>query len=279
MPYRRIEYSGAIYHVTQRGNNREAVLSLDEDKTNLLDLLGRYKNRLDFNIFGYVLMDNHYHLLIKVGNTPLNKIMHRINHQYSMNYNRKSNRTGHVFGGRYKAGLIQDEKYLFAVLRYVHWNPLRAGICSQVYDYRWSSDRAYRNNEDGLTDIGFILDTFSSERLKAVETYKRLMQTEEDTDYEKLGLIGDDDFKEAQLTEQDENKATVGTQRQSLEEIIAETGANDDDLDLIKSGSRKRHLRKYKVDYVIKAVSAGYTYKEIGNYINVSGAAIFRLIN
>ncbi len=142
----RIEYDGAVYHVIQRSSNREMIFGKVSDKECFIDLLAGYKKKLGFRLFGYVLMDNHYHLLLQTGAIPLSKIMQRINFRYSKFFNQKYNRHGHVFGGRYKAGLVQDESYLFAILRYIHQNPVQAGICKQVNDYKWSSDPAYRKN-------------------------------------------------------------------------------------------------------------------------------------
>ncbi|MDY6827304.1 MAG: transposase [Bacillota bacterium] len=150
---RRIEYSGAIYHVTQRGNNHESIFKDVIDKNYYLKLLRLYKEKCDFKLLGYSIMDNHYHLLLKTEATPLNKIMHRIGTKYSRYYNMKNERTGHVFSDRYTAGLIQDEKYLFSALRYIHWNAVRAGICATVSEYPWSSDHAYRSNDRKMVSI------------------------------------------------------------------------------------------------------------------------------
>ena len=184
----RIEYDGSVYHVIQRSSNREMIFGKVSDKEYFIDLLAGYKKKLGYRLFGYVLMDNHYHLLLQTGAIPLSKIMQRINFRYSKFYNQKYNRHGHVFGGRYKAGLVQDdESYLFAILRYIHQNPVQAGICKQINDYKWSSDPAYRANEEGLTDISFILNTLSDNRMNAIEKYKRLIgeEVQNDFDYEK----------------------------------------------------------------------------------------------
>jgi putative transposase len=97
----RIEYDGAVYHVIQRSSNREMIFGKAKDKEYFIDLLAGYKKILGFRLFGYVLMDNHFHLLLQTGAITLNKIMQRINFHYSKFYNQKCNRHGHVFGGRY----------------------------------------------------------------------------------------------------------------------------------------------------------------------------------
>lgn len=134
----RVEYAGAIYHVIQRGNNREYIFDTDEDKLFLLKEIERRKASAGFKIYGYVMMGNHYHLILQMGDEPLSNLMHLINSSYGRYYNRKRAHTGHVFEGRYKAIPIQSEQYLLAVIRYVHRNPVLAGICRQVNQYKWS---------------------------------------------------------------------------------------------------------------------------------------------
>lgn len=269
----RIEYKGAFYHVTQRGNNREKILKKDTEKVLLLQKLEEFAEMLDFSLFGYVVMDNHYHLLLQANEDPLSKIMHRLNNYYSRSYNTAYNRSGHVFGGRYKASLIQDESYLFAVLRYIHWNPVKAGICSSPADYSWSSDRLYRKNNRGWVNIDFLLNILHSDRKRALKEYIKLMQINDEGDYEKDSIIGDKAF----ISSIKQKKEQV--QRKELDEILWETGISDIDFKLIKKGSRKRHLAFYKTAYVQEALKHQYTYKEIGENIGISDAAVYKLVN
>jgi putative transposase len=277
----RIEYDGAVYHVIQRSSNREMIFGKVSDKEYFIDLLAGYKKKLGYRLFGYVLMDNHYHLLLQTGAIPLSKIMQRINFRYSKFFNQKYNRHGHVFGGRYKAGLVQDESYLFAILRYIHQNPVQAGICKQVYDYKWSSDPAYRANEERLTDISFILDTLSNNRMNAVEKYKKLIgeEVQNDFDYENHKLIGDEDFRESKRKEIAYENNNLGRERNILADLLQLSGASKDEQNLILSGSRKRSLQDYKRKFALEARAEGYTFKEIGAYINISDAAVNKLIS
>ncbi|MEW6183308.1 MAG: transposase, partial [Bacillota bacterium] len=108
----RIEYEDAVYHVIQRGNNREHIFEKDHDKQYIVKQIEQSKRGLGFRLFGYVVMGNHYHLLLQTQQKPLNNIMHRINGNYGRYYNLKYRRSGHVFQGRYKAILVQDERYV-----------------------------------------------------------------------------------------------------------------------------------------------------------------------
>lgn len=99
---------------------------------------------MNYSIFGYVLMDNHYHILIQTMDKKLQEIMHQINNKYSKYFNCKYKRVGHVFQGRYESIIVQDERYLLGVIRYIHQNPTKANICHTVDEYKWSSDVFYR---------------------------------------------------------------------------------------------------------------------------------------
>jgi len=136
----RIEFDGAVYHVIQRGNNKEYIFKKAEHKKYFLSKLSEIKNLLDFEIYGFVLMDNHYHFIIKCHESSISNIMHRINSNFGKYYNISYRRSGHVFQDRYKGLLVKDDKYLLSLLRYVHQNPVKANMCKNVCDYKWSSD-------------------------------------------------------------------------------------------------------------------------------------------
>jgi putative transposase len=275
----RVEYDGALYHVIQRSNNREKIFGSDSDKKRLIDLTAGCISKLGFRLFGYAIMDNHYHLLLQTGSMPLNKVMHRVNYLYSMYYNRSNDRHGHVFGGRYKAALIHDESYLFAVLRYIHQNPVRAGICSSVSDYAWSSDRAYRANDSSFVHIDFILNTFSQNRPSAIKTYSQMMGEEVVGEFEKTSIYGDQEFIKSHDTEMITENSNLGVKRRSLEEILSGIGASAEEIELIRSGSRKRSLRVNKRAFALKAAGDGYTQQQIGDFISISDAAVNKLIS
>lgn len=279
MRRQRIEYDGAMYHVIQRSNNREKIFGSDTDKQHLFDLLSGQRQKMSFRFLGYAIMDNHYHLLLQTGSNFLSKVMHRVNYLYSRYYNRSNKRQGHVFGGRYKAGLVQDENYLFAILRYIHQNPVRAGICNQVADYSWSSDSAYRQNDSSMVHINFILNTLSANRESAIKIYQQMMGEEESIDYEKIFIIGDDEFVKSNTSEIMAENSNLGVQRNSLEVILNICGASSKEIDSILSGSRKRNLTVYKRRLTLKAIEEGYTQKQIGEFIKISDAAVNKLIS
>ena len=154
----REEYKGGIYHVIARGNNKEYIFKESIDKGYFIKQLKECSIAMGYRVYGYVLMDNHYHIIIQTLDKKLQEIMHQINNKYSKYFNGKYKRVGHVFQGRYKAVLVQDERYMLKLLRYVHQNPVRAGICKLVGDYKWSSDIYYRKNINSFVSTRVIFE-------------------------------------------------------------------------------------------------------------------------
>lgn len=272
----RIEYYGAIYHIIQRGNNKAFIFQEDEEKIQLLKIMGEAREIFDFYLLAYAIMDNHYHFVIKSHNIPISKIMHRINTRYAKYYNWRRERTGSPFEGRYRSLLVQNEAYLLRLVKYIHNNPTQAGICASMEEYKWSSDVFYRMNLDNLVNIDELLESFSEDRLHAITKYKELMDEPEE-DYKTLRkifeeeeIIGDEEFKKA--TNEDESKRTI-----PLDNILRSVCAAKVDYELIKEGSRKRYLTKYKQEYAMEALKHGYSTGEIAKHINITGGAIRRL--
>jgi len=137
---RRIHYPGLIYHVINRGNNRQMIFFEDADYQLYLNLLYRYKKKYQFKLFCYCLMANHIHLLIKVGEKGnISQIMQAITNAHTRHYHFKYHTSGHVWQGRFKSPIIGDDQYLLTVMQYIEQNPIRAGMVRQSSDYRWSS--------------------------------------------------------------------------------------------------------------------------------------------
>ena len=139
----RIEYEGAIYHVLSRGNERKRIFSDDKDRQYFLNLLEEYSKRFDIETHAYVLMDNHYHLLVKTRRPNLSKSMQWLGVTYTRRFNIRHKRSGHLFQGRYKSILIENDSYLMSLSCYIHRNPLRARTVKRLADYKWSSYPTY----------------------------------------------------------------------------------------------------------------------------------------
>ncbi len=269
---RREEYKGGIYYVIARGNNKEYIFKEDIDKEYYIEQIKETVEGMGYRIYGFVLMDNHYHIIIQTMDRKLQEVMHQINNKYSKYYNSKYKRVGHVFQGRYKAILVQDERYLVELLRYVHQNPVEAHICKTVEEYKWSSDIFYRKNLNGFLSTNVILDMLNKDREEAIKKYRELMLEKVEADYEQVKVIGDEAY---QLMCSSKKKII---ERKRLDEILIDTGISTEDYQLVKEGSRKRSLTSYKVEYARAALALKYTNKEIGNSIKTTESAIKELI-
>ena len=157
----RIEFPGAIYHVTSRGNAHQAIVEDDADRFEFFAVLTGVLERYGWLCHAYCLMDNHYHLMVETPDGNLARGMARLNGLYTQRFNRRHQRIGHLFQGRYKAILVERESYLLELCRYLVLNPVRAGLVRRAAAYRWSSYRATAGDEPAPTArAGHPLDGF-----------------------------------------------------------------------------------------------------------------------
>jgi len=139
----RIEYEGAFYHVTSRGNERRRIFLAKSDYNQFKRYLKGAQEKYGYHLHSYVLMSNHYHLIIETPERNLSKLMQYINGSYTNFFNRRTGRSGHLFQGRYKAILVDVDSYLLQLSRYIHLNPVRAGIVEQPQGYPHSSYKSF----------------------------------------------------------------------------------------------------------------------------------------
>jgi REP element-mobilizing transposase RayT len=162
----RIEYEGALYHLLSRGNEGNNIFVDGDDRQSFLDTIEEMTQRFEIDVFAYVLMNNHYHLLIRTCRANLKKAMHWFGTTYTQRFNRRHFRSGHLFQGRYKSIIVQNEAYLLQLSYYIHRNPLRAGIVKRLADYRWSSYKvyAYERKTPKWLSTDLILSQFQGEQ-------------------------------------------------------------------------------------------------------------------
>jgi REP element-mobilizing transposase RayT len=168
--------STGIYHVMLRGINRQLIFADEEDYGKYMQTLADVKVNSGYSLYSYCLMGNHIHLLIEEGKEKLEQIFKRIGSRYVYWYNWKYNRSGHLFQDRYKSEPVENDAYLLSVLRYIHQNPKKAGICSSIETYKWSSHKEYIN-KTGIVDYGYVLSIIGE------ENYTSLMNEESDENY------------------------------------------------------------------------------------------------
>jgi len=168
----RIEYEGAVYHVTARGNEKRKVFFSRKDYGKFKEYLANAIEKFGFILHGYVLMTNHYHLIIETPEKNLSKIMHYINSSYTTYTNIKRKRHGHLFQGRFKAIVVDKDSYLLELSRYLHLNPVRANMAAKPEDYPYSSYGNFAAAAgDKLVTTRTILEMLSSNPDMAREKY------------------------------------------------------------------------------------------------------------
>jgi len=248
----RIEYDGAFYHIIVRGNQRQMIFKDPSDFEKYLQIISSYKQRHHFRLYSYVLMSNHLHLLIETQVVPLSKTLQGINQSYTMFFNRKYHTVGHLFQGRYKAILCDRERYLLALLKYIHHNPVRAKLSETPSRYRWSSDRAYRSGRggDGPVESETVLRLYSENRSRARQKYMDFMDdgvtVKKQEVYATIDqrLLGDDWFVD-RIAE--EPCGSVKKERRKREYTLAQLAgavaqAGEIGLDDLRGNGRQREI-------------------------------------
>ena len=174
----RIEYEGAVYHVTSRGNAGQAIFADDEDRSEFLEILGDAVERFAWACHAYCLMSNHYHLLLETPHANLSSGMRHLNSVYTQRFNRRHRRAGHVLQGRFKSILVEKESHLLELARYVVLNPVRAKMVKSVRHWPWSSYRATAGQEDPLPLLTteWILSQFSRDSKEARTQYRKFVR-------------------------------------------------------------------------------------------------------
>jgi putative transposase len=199
----RLEFAGAVYHVIARGNEQRDVFRNDSDRELYLQRLAHYRDRFRFRLYAYCLMSNHVHLALETGPVYLSRIVLALHGSYAQAFNQRHERVGHLFQGRYKAFLVQKTSYLLALLRYIHQNPVKAGLVSEPQHYRWSSDRFYRGTPaPGWLDARGLLQLLGADPGRAARRYRTFMSSHRSEAYENLSAVahvvkGDEQFAQS----------------------------------------------------------------------------------
>ncbi len=207
---KRLYYPGACYHVILRGNAGHDIIFDEQDRSRFFFLLQEGIEKFEHRIHAYCLMTNHVHLVIQVGRVSLSRILQNVSFRYTRFINHRKKQTGHLFQGRYKALLLDANSYLLELVRYIHNNPVRAGIVKTPDEYPWSSHTAYLGNLSipWLT-TDWVLSQFSGKKKRAIELYRQFVLKGMDEDHRKEfyqgnvegQILGDDGFAQKAFTE------------------------------------------------------------------------------
>ena len=174
----RIEYPGALYHVTSRGDRQEAIFDDDQDRTAFLDILGHVISRYRWRCHAYCLMGNHHHLMIETPEPNLTKGMRQLNGVFTQWSNRRHKRTGHLFQGRYKAIVVDRDSYFLELARYIVLNPVRAAMAKHPRDWVWSSYSALIGKAAAAAWLAIdeLLAQFGKRRTSARRKYQQFIE-------------------------------------------------------------------------------------------------------
>ncbi len=196
----------SIYHVMVRGNERRSIFKDQEDRMRFIDTLQIKFKASGAKLFAYCLMDNHVHLLISEGKEDVAKIMKRINVSYAMYFNKKYKRIGHLFQDRFKSEVIEDESHLLEAVRYIHNNPVKAGIAKKASDYQWSSYNLYNADSEAIIDKETVLNMFSENVEKSVLLFEKFSVKDSDMEFIEYD---ERDAEERQLEKEEEAKEII----------------------------------------------------------------------
>jgi REP element-mobilizing transposase RayT len=174
----RLEFAGALYHVTSRGDRRALIYLDDTDRAFWMEALAETCTRFHFVVHSFCQMGNHFHLLLETKEANLSQGMRQLNGMYSQYFNRRHDMVGHVFQGRYKAILVQKESYLLELARYIVLNPVRANIVARPEDWPWSSYRLMTGTAQppSWLNTQWILEKLNAAQTDAIATYREFVQ-------------------------------------------------------------------------------------------------------
>ncbi|MES9858337.1 MAG: transposase [Sedimenticola sp.] len=267
----RIEFSGALYHVTSRGDGQEAIYLDDGDRGLFMEVLGEACEQYNWVAHSWCQMTNHYHLLIETPDGNLSKGMRHLNGVYTQHFNRKHQRVGHIFQGRFKAILVEREIYLLELARYIVLNPVRAGMVTGAEHWPWSSYRQTAGLEVSPTwfDSHWLLSLFTKRRSLAVRRYMEFVANgvQEASPWGGLKhqvFLGSDAFVK---------KLQKKVARQNLSEVtkVRRRGKPKSLESYNRAATRNRAM-------FLAYRSGGYTLKDIADYHGVHCSTVSRVV-
>ena len=276
----RIEYPGALYHVTSRGNGRGTIFLSDPDRNKFLAILADTVQKYNWRCHAYCLLDNHYHLLIETLDPNLSLGMRQLNGVYTQAFNVAHQRVGHVFQGRYKAIIVEKDSHLLELCRYVVLNPVRAAMVSRPEEWQWSSYTSTAFADDTLPEYlttDWILGQFSKNRATARQRYRKFVadgMMRQDQPWQKLVgqiFMGSEEF----IT----RIQTLVDDKQELKEIPrSQRYPGRPALDQLFSANPDGD-KPFRNERIVKAhLAYGYTLKEIGDYLGIHYTTVSKVV-
>jgi len=281
----RIEYPGAFYHVTSRGNERRTLFQSNRDREKFLSYLESTHERYGAVIHVYCLMGNHYHLLLETPRGNLSKILHYVNGAYTTYFNIKRSRSGHLFQGRFKGILVDRDEYCKELSRYVHLNPVRAGMVKTPLEYPWSSYRYFvgRDKKPEWLTTDFILGDFGGEGGRGFKKYREYVERQENKEFDNpfknviaSTLLGSREFIDRIKLEYLEKKEIDRRDLPALKKILIGPSLESIEKAVIKRVGRSDPLFK-KICIYLSYQRSGLNLREIGEYFGMQRSTISQL--
>lgn len=280
----RIHLDGGIYHVTLRGNHRQAIFHHDGERTLLKMIVARAIEKNRAKVHAYCWMTNHLHLLVQVSDAPLGRTMQQIASEYARAFQKNISTTGHLFENRYHSTLIDTDTYLLEALRYVHRNPVEARMVERVSQYPWSSHAAYMGGSESWVTTEFALALFSPHRTRAVALYRAFID-ETPTAEVAAELAALEHGRPTLSSDEPPRKAgkpfTAGKATVSLDDLLEETGAHFGvTAEELRSGVRLARLVAARRWFVHSAIKAGAaTVAEIARSLRRDESTVRKLLS
>ena len=269
----RIEFAGALYHVTSRGDGREDIYLDKEDRDLYMIVLAEVCDLFNWSVHSWCQMTNHYHLLVETPDANLSKGMRYLNGVYTQRFNRKHLRVGHVYQGRFKAILVEKDSYLLELARYIVLNPVRAGMVESAEQWDWSSYRmtAGLASSPDWFDREWILSCFSKNERVAIKSYMQFVASgmHQPSPWSMLKnqiYLGSDEFIEKVQKNKTSDKGLSEIpkiQKRPVPKSLEE-------YELIANNRNEAILMAYR--------SGGYTLGEIGQYYSLHYSTVSRII-
>jgi REP element-mobilizing transposase RayT len=275
----RLEYPGALYHATSRGNAREPIYADDHDRLIFLDVLATTVGQFRWRMYAYCMMGNHYHLLLETPEPNLSRGMRQLNGVYTQRFNRRHDRVGHVFQGRFKAIVVDRDSYLLELCRYVVLNPVRAGLLASPEPYPWSSYRATIGLEQAPAwlDVEAVLRQFGPTPERARRRYSSFV-------YRGIGQTGPWEHLRGQLVLGDEGFAERLRQEMLPENLSpeiprAQRHAGRPPLETLLGQVTRASRAERDRAFAIAHIEHGYTLAEIARAAGVHYSTVSKGIS
>lgn len=280
----RIHSADLLYHLIARGNNGQEIFLDKGDYEKFLSLLKNTKEKYPFKLYSYVLMPNHFHLLLEVRYRPTSRIMQSLLTGYSRYFNKEHRKRGHLFQGRYKGIICEKENYFLELVSYIHLNPVRAKLVNSPQEWKWSGHQEYiGETKRKLIDFGLIRGIFG-EGGKGYQKYRKFLEDKLGKEHQEeyypgdiKPFLGSEEFI-SQL-EKEPKQVKLG-ERKSLEQVLEEVSKKEGIRpENLRQKLRTKEIAKTRIKFIQKStLENGHSQADVARFLNCNQAYISRVI-